>query len=395
MPIMYVNPAGHGKRAKGRARVGTLRSNPMAKRKNKKRRGRRTAAKLGHARRRRRLAAPKRRVKRRKVARKSAVRRRRRRAAKKGWKGRRFRKAHPFEAGNSMKGPRRPSTASRKRYSAARAAAGASKRKPFTHNPAKRRRRGRKAAARLGHARKRRHHRRIGRTARRYRVRKGRHVTHAKARRKARRRYKRNPSMAGILALIKRALPVLGSILVGKLIQKQIVSNVSQVSSLGQFQGPVLAGALLVGAQIASSKVSFLRAHQDEIMLGLGINLLTEVISAFAPASVKTAIGMGGIYDRALSDYVQTSDYLTTSDYVSTGMDGIEQELGMSQELGLSQELGEIPGGLSQSALVRSVPPMSFSGQIPNRSFTSEIEDATSAFDSPGGLYAGVFRGGF
>lgn len=213
------------------------------------------------------------------------------------------------------------------------------------------------------------------------------------------------------MALVKRALPVVAAMIGGKVLIKQLGSRIPGLDKLGTFQGPAMAVGLLFLGNMATNKVAMLRKYHDPIMLGLGINLLTEVIAAFAPANVKAMMGLGdGIYDRALSDYVSTGDYLTTgdmipidddialSDYVTTG--GIEEELGLSEELGISEELGAISagtvtGGVSQTAMMKQIPSQSFMEEVPARSFTKGISRAGEGFDNPGALYAGIFRGGF
>jgi hypothetical protein len=196
-------------------------------------------------------------------------------------------------------------------------------------------------------------------------------------------------------------------------VTKQITSRVAAISKLGMFQGPALAGGMLFLANVVMNKVKPLQKWRDQVMLGLGINLVTEVI---AMTPLKGFLGLGeGIYDRALSDYVTTSDYLTTgatpidddialADYVTTGALeeelGLSEELGISEELGLSEELGAIEagtvrGGVSQMAMIKSIPRQGFSEEIPARSFSREVSHAGPGYDNPGALYAGIFRGGF
>jgi hypothetical protein len=212
-----------------------------------------------------------------------------------------------------------------------------------------------------------------------------------------------------MLAIVKQALPVLAAMIGGKFITKKLESRLPAAIP-AQFRGPALAAGMLFLGGMATNKVAALKKHQGSIMLGLGLNLLTEAISSFAPASIKSMIGLGeGLYDRALSDYVTTGDYLTTgatpidddialSDYITTG--GLEEELGLSEELGVSEELGMIDagtvhGGVSQSAMLKQIPSQSFMEEVPARSFTKGVGQAGQGFDNPGALYAGIFRGGF
>jgi hypothetical protein len=68
--------------------------------------------------------------------------------------------------------------------------------------------------------------------------------------------------------------------------------------------------------------------------------------------------------------------------------------------MGIESAMGEInagtvQGGVSRSDFLRPVPHQSFMKEIPARSFTKAVPSAGEAFDNPGGLYAGIFRGGF
>lgn len=205
---------------------------------------------------------------------------------------------------------------------------------------------------------------------------------------------------AFLLNAAKKALPVLASIIGIRAITKLVSPRIP--IQLGTFQGPVVAAGMMLGVHFASGKVAFLRKHQDAIMLGAGINLVESLISAFAPASLKSAIGMGG-----LSDYVAVSDYLaypggspiddrlTLNDYVQVGL---EEELGLDQELGIDQQLGGWSGqgqlGGSK-AMLAPIGHQSFMSAVPNRSFTEQVPDAGAGYDEPDILYTGVFGGGF
>ena len=132
----------------------------------------------------------------------------------------------------------------------------------------------------------------------------------------------------------------------------------------------------------------------------MGVNLLSEIIGAFAPASVKAMIGMSDYVE--LGDFIQTGatpidDDIALSDYLTTGQ--LEQELGamgdgLQQELGLEQELG-IDEGVSTSAMLAPVGARSFVQPVPSRSFTSAVPGISAGFDNPNGLYNGIFGGGF
>jgi hypothetical protein len=82
-------------------------------------------------------------------------------------------------------------------------------------------------------------------------------------------------------------------------------------------------------------------------------------------------------------------DNIALADYLTTG--ALEQELGISEELGATT----VPGGLSQTAMVKALPEVSVTDQIPERSFEQVVSHAGAGFDNPGALYAGIFRGGF
>jgi hypothetical protein len=332
----------------------------------------------------------------------SQVRRRRRRAAKKGHarrKSRARRGGYKAHRGKTIFGPLPPTpmlNPSKRRRRRRKAKAGAAPR---------RRRRGARAAARLGHKRRRRVNRRRGRTSRRYYKRKRR-----SSGRRAHRRYRRNPGLGGIMDLMKKAIPVLGAMIVGKLIIKQVGPKIPGLDKLGSFQGTALSIGMLLLGSVVTKKVAAIGKYKDSIMLGLGINAVMEVLTM---TPLKGMLGLGdGIYDQALSDYVQTSDYVTTgaipidddialSDYITTG--GLEEELGLSEELGVSEELGmfgavdahTVRGGVSQSAMLKQIPSQSFMEDVPARSFTRDVSSAGQGFDNPGALYAGIFRGGF
>lgn len=410
MPIIYVNPAGHhkGRSKKKRRSKRNKRSSPMARRSKKRKsshaskrgRGGRFVSKKrrskgrSKARRVRKLAKglyrvnPAKKKGRKGGKRKSSSRGKRKSSKRKSSRARRISTKRLMKMARARglfkkrKGGKRKT---RKLSTRARVAAymGGHKR-PATyvvHNPSRRRRKRKNPSRRRGYRRN--------------------------PARRAHRRYRRNPGLAGIMTLIKKAAPVVAGIVVGKIVTKQIQSRVAAVSKLGAFQGPALSAGMLFLANAVMNKVKPLAKYRDQVMLGLGINLITEVI---AMTPLKGFLGLGeGIYDRALSDYVTTSDYLTTgatpidddialSDYVTTG--ALEEELGLSEELGISEELGAIdagtvPGGVSSLSMIKAIPHQGFMEQVPARSFTKDVPHAGEGYDNPGALYAGIFRGGF
>ena len=199
------------------------------------------------------------------------------------------------------------------------------------YNPARKRRkrRGRATAARLGHRRRRKAYRAKGRTSRRYY-----------------RRYRKNPGHRWeLLPLMKRALPVLAAIIGGRLIVGA-GNRIPGVDRLGVLKRPVLSLVTLLLGSFASRKIAVMRRYDSEIVLGLGLNLLTETISAFAPANVKTMLGMGGVYDSGLSGY-QAGNYLPTGDVDPDGdmsnyvtCNRTDEDLELEEELELSDSLG-------------------------------------------------------
>lgn len=209
------------------------------------------------------------------------------------------------------------------------------------------------------------------------------------------------------MAFVKKVAPVFMAMIGGRMITKQLAPRIPGLDKLGGYSGAAVSVGMLFLGNFASNKVGFLRKHKEAILIGLGINVATEVLSLIP--QVKSMLGLGeGIYDRALSDYVTTSDYLTTgvpidddialADYVTTG--ALEEELGISEELGLLEELGAVDagtvrGGVSQMAMIKSIPQQSFLEEVPNRSFTKDVGHAGEGYDNPGALYAGIFRGGF
>lgn len=181
-------------------------------------------------------------------------------------------------------------------------------------------------------------------------------------------------------------------------------------------QGPVMAGLMVFGAHFLTKKVGKLSKYRGQILLGAGLNLVDQIVSAVAPASVKGAFGLGeyhSVYDNALSDYIAVGaspldDEITLSDYVEVGQ--LEEELGAMEELGLMEELGEAEasanaatidasnaflGGVSQSAMMKPIASQPMVAAIPTRSFTRKVPRAGTGYDSSKTLYTGIFAGGF
>ncbi len=466
MPILYVNPAGGRRKArrfsvKGSARVGAV-SKRRRKRKMptalaaywaKKRKGRK--AKPVKARRKKRKPVAKKRrrsrkgsasmarrkrkksgsVKKRRRARRSFRLRHKRRGRKRGRKsrrraallgvrrkrkGRKAARKRKYRKNPARKARRKRKGGARKRRRSRKARYGGKRRK------ARKSYRRRRRAARKGWGKRRRRRARYGVAKNRTMygpVRRKRKSSRRKTvmgmptlrmnpsrrRRKRRygRRYRRNPFGGGmvsfLLATAKKAVPILASLIGVRMLTKLVAPKIPV--NLGIAQGPVMAAAALVGAKYATKHVKFLGKYEDGIMIGAGINLVEQLISAFAPASVKGMLGMG------LSDYVAVSDYLqvgpgspiddniTLSDYVQVGIDeelGLDQDLGLDQELGMgSNDFGQGGLGGGGGRMLAPVASQKFLAPVPNRSFVESIPDAGAGYDDPAILYTGSFGGGF
>lgn len=253
----------------------------------------------------------------------------------------------------------------------------------MTHNPPKRRRR---------------------RKARRSSRRRGRRSLHRRY--GSKRRYRKNPG-GMLIDLAKQAAPVLVALYGSKMLVSKLGPMIPGVTSLGTMQGPVLAIGAVLGMNYATKKVAALAKYRGPLMLGTALAALDALFQAFAPASVKSMLGMGDVYS-SMGEYVAVGEYLSVDgtpidddiamgDYVAVGSDGVEEELGISEELGVDEELGNdmLLGGVSQSSMLKQVPTKQFLQPVPARSFTKQIPAASAAYDSPGSMYQGVFRGGF
>jgi hypothetical protein len=241
--------------------------------------------------------------------------------------------------------------------------------------------------------RKRRRSRRRGYTVRR------------RGRRRSYRRYRRNPGIGDIFTELKRVIPVGVSFLANRIVVNKFGPMLPVVSSLGTLQGPVLSVASLLLTNFVTKKVSALSKYREQAMMGAGFQALASIWTAFAPASIQSAVG----------EYVNMGDYvaigaapplnerITMSDYVAVGADGVEQDLGMGaeEELGVDEELGNVllgglPGPVSGSqGMLKPVPSQQFISPIPARSFTKAIPGVTNAYDNSADLYAGIFGGKF
>lgn len=246
----------------------------------------------------------------------------------------------------------------------------------YAANPSRRRRRRRKGGSRR---RGRRLHRRYGRRS----------------------SYRKNPG-GMLIDLAKRAAPVLVGLFLARVATNKLGPRVPGISKLGQFQGPAVAIGTILLTHVLTKKVGKLAKYREKLMLGAGLNALEVLFQAFAPASVKAAIGMGDVYDRALGDYVRMGEYLHTGpdgapiddnlgDYVAVG--DVEEELGdVEEELGVDEELGDSAGeGVSTTDLLKPVPTVDMLAPVPTRSFVRAVPKASEAFDNPSKLYRGIF----
>lgn len=219
-------------------------------------------------------------------------------------------------------------------------------------------------------------------------------------------------TLGGLMNLVKHAAPIALALYGSRMLSGKIAGKVPGINRLPvNFQGPAMAGVIaLVGHLATGSRWApkVLRNYRGSIMLGVGLNMVDALFSAFAPASVKSMFGLADIYDNGLSDYVQVADYvqvdgtpidddITLSDYVT--VDGVQEELGLEEELGVEEELGGLNnaflGGVSSDSMLRNVGNMPLVANVPERSFTRSIRHAGSGYDKADVLYGGVFAGGF
>lgn len=221
-------------------------------------------------------------------------------------------------------------------------------------------------------------------------------------------RYKMRSNPSSVKGFLSMLLPV-GVTLYGvRAISNKLVGRIPGISYVpAQFQGVTVAALFLGAAHFATKKVRVLAKFRTGAMLGAGLNLLDQVVAAFAPANVKAMVGVGDIYDMGLGEYAQVGDYMQVngpidddialSDYV--GISGVEEDLGLDQELGLEAELGDslsraYLGGVSRDSMLKQIGSRSMLAPVPDKSFTKAIGRAGSGFDDDS-IYAGIFQSGF
>ena len=229
------------------------------------------------------------------------------------------------------------------------------------------------------------------------------------------RRYRMRSNPGGMFVdMIKSAIPVGLAIYAGTAVSTSLASRIPGLNLIpAKFQGTAMAALMGLAGHFATKKIAKLGKYRGPIMLGLGVNLLNNLVSALAPASLKSRIGLSGdLFADGLGDYVSVGglgdyvsvggappldDQMTLADYVEVGA---EEELGatVEEELGLEQELGgpeAYLGGVQQSSMLAPIPSVSPLQTIPARSFTKEVPRAGAGYDNPRNLYGGVFSGGF
>lgn len=223
------------------------------------------------------------------------------------------------------------------------------------------------------------------------------------------RRYRMRSNPGGVIMdTLKAAASVAIPLYAARAVSFGIAGRIPGLNRVpSQFQGTVMAFLLGVAGHFATKKIGRLAKYRGHIMLGLGLNFLDNVLSAVAPASIKTRIGLGDVYADGLGDYVEVGaqpidDDMTLSDYVEVGdyiEVGAEEELGatVEEELGLEEELGADAylGGVQQSSMLAPIARTSALQSVPARSFTRQVPRAGAGYDNPRQLYGGVFAGGF
>lgn len=228
------------------------------------------------------------------------------------------------------------------------------------------------------------------------------------------------------MGVLKQALPVAASLYGTRFLGGMFKTKLPGMDKLQiggrDFSGTAVAALLAFGAHMATKKVKPLKKYRQGIMIGAGINVIDNLLSAIAPDSVKAMMGLSGdgVYDRALSDYVEVGDYLQVgnvppidddialSDYIEVGdveedLGAVEAELGMlEQDLGLEQAMGGAAdplsraklGGVARGSMLAPVGRQQLLAPVPARSFTKVVPEASAQYDNPKSLSTGIFAGG-
>jgi hypothetical protein len=244
-------------------------------------------------------------------------------------------------------------------------------------------------------------------------------------------RMRANP-IGGIVDGLKRAFPVAIAFYGGKVLTAMLsgtnstapaatatapaaapapTSGLPGFDKLGQHAGPVGALGLLVAGGFLTSRIGFLRARREQVMLGLGLNAIDTLARAYMPASVKKQIGLGNdeaIYDSALrgaGEYVNIGAYESEmGEYVNIG--AYESEMGEYVNIGAEEDLGSLGDAASElqigtgigtpsGPMLAPVPSRAMVAAVPSRSFTETVPTVGGGFDDLRKLYTGIFRGGY
>jgi hypothetical protein len=155
-----------------------------------------------------------------------------------------------------------------------------------------------------------------------------------------------NPSLAGMMNVMKQVAPAALAFYVGRIIANKVTAIPAvgaQIAKLGTHAAPALAAATFVGGSFAAAKIKPLAKYSAAIMTGLGLNLVFTLVDAYVPDSLKTTIGLGDdqLYDEALADYENVGEY-------QSGVEGYENVEGLGSIGGgmLGDGSGEgVPGG--------------------------------------------------
>lgn len=224
------------------------------------------------------------------------------------------------------------------------------------------------------------------------------------------RRYRRNP--AGVMDFVMQVAPVAAALYGSRLVTGLVSERLTMIPAT--FRRPAVAGGLLVAGHFATTKVAALRKHRTGVMIGLGLNALDKIISAFAPENVKGMLGVSDygtdIYGPALGvgeyvtfgatpleDDITMADYVSVDDYVA--VEGFEAELGQIEaDLGAEMDLGDFSdrrlGGVARQQMRAPVGSMKYLAPVPARSFTKVVPPIGQDYDKEDLLYTGVFAGG-
>ena len=222
------------------------------------------------------------------------------------------------------------------------------------------------------------------------------------------------------MGAVRQAVPVALSLYGARALSFSLAPRIPGLDRLQfggrDFSGTAMAGIVLFGAHILTKRIAGLRKWRGGIMVGTALNFIDNLVSAVAPAEVKSMFGLGNdtLY-APVGEYVEIGEYIeigdappidddiTLSDYIEVGQ--VEEELGMiTEELGVEEDLGALPsnawqrpnlGGVMPSSMLKQIPQRQMLAPVPARSFTKKVPQAGPGYDKPGVLYTGIFSGGF